>query len=40
MPEADHPDIRGLDLFAEMEDDAFRALMRGSYVQTFPRGSS
>lgn len=36
MPEADLPDIRGLQLFAEMEDDHFMALMRGSYIQTFP----
>ena len=36
MPESDHPDIRGLDLFAEMESENFAALMRGSYVQHFP----
>lgn len=29
-------DIRGLDLFAAMQDSNFEALMRGSYVQSFP----
>jgi CRP/FNR family transcriptional activator FtrB len=36
MPESDHPDIRALHLFAQMADDRFFALMRGSYVQNFP----
>lgn len=36
MPESDLPDIRSLHLFAEMSDEHFRALMRGSYVQNFP----
>lgn len=36
MPKSDFPEIRGLELFAEMSDENFLALMRGSYVQTFP----
>jgi CRP/FNR family transcriptional activator FtrB len=36
MPESEYRDIRSLDLFAEMEDANFGALMRGSYVQNFP----
>jgi len=36
MPESDYPDIRGLHLFAEMSDEHFQTLMRGSYVQNFP----
>lgn len=36
MPESDFPDIRRLHLFADMDDDHFRALLRGSYVQNFP----
>lgn len=36
MPESDFPDIRGLHLFADMSDENFLALMRGSYVQNFP----
>ncbi len=36
MPESDYPDIRGLHLFEHMSDEHFSALMRGSYVQTFP----
>lgn len=36
MPESDFPDIRGLHLFADMSDETFLALMRGSYVQNFP----
>ncbi len=36
MPDSDHPDIRGLHLFAQMSDERFLALMRGSYVQNFP----
>ncbi|TDT78138.1 CRP/FNR family transcriptional activator FtrB [Litoreibacter halocynthiae] len=37
MPESHHADIRRLDLFAEMEESNFKALMRGSYVQNFPQ---
>jgi len=36
MPESDHPEIRGLHLFADMAQEHFDALMRGSYVQNFP----
>lgn len=36
MPESDYPNIRELHLFAEMADERFEALMRGSYVQNFP----
>lgn len=36
MPETDYPDVRGLGLFAEMEAEHFRTLMRGAYVQNFP----
>ncbi len=36
MPESDFPDIRSLHLFAGIEDQHFRALMRGAYVQNFP----
>lgn len=36
MPESYHQDIRGLGLFAEMEQVNFDSLMRGSYVQNFP----
>ncbi|MEM9637458.1 MAG: cyclic nucleotide-binding domain-containing protein [Pseudomonadota bacterium] len=36
MPESDLSDVRSLHLFAEMSDENFRALMRGSYVQNFP----
>ena len=36
MAGSDNSDIRSLDLFAEMEDPHFSALMRGSYVQNFP----
>lgn len=36
MPESDYPDIRELHLFADMADERFDALMRGSYVQNFP----
>lgn len=32
----DVPELRSLPLFADMADPAFEALMRGSYVQTFP----
>ncbi|MEM8958091.1 MAG: cyclic nucleotide-binding domain-containing protein [Pseudomonadota bacterium] len=36
MTESDFPEIRRLHLFAEMGEDHFRALLRGSYVQNFP----
>ena len=36
MPESEFPAIRGLHLFADMSDENFSALMRGSYVQNFP----
>lgn len=36
MPESDYPEVRLLDLFADMEDANFSALMRGAYVQNFP----
>lgn len=36
MPEAHYPEIRALDLFAEMAEENFRLLMRGAYVQNFP----
>ncbi len=35
-PEQQFPEIRELDLFAEMEDAHFKLLMRGAYLQTFP----
>jgi CRP/FNR family transcriptional regulator, transcriptional activator FtrB len=36
MPEAHYPEIRALNLFAEMAEANFQALMRGAYVQNFP----
>ena len=36
MAESEYPEIRSLDLFAEMEEANFDALMRCSYVQNFP----
>lgn len=36
MRPADLPEIRSLPLFEEMSDEAFRQLVRGAYVQTFP----
>lgn len=36
MAESYFPEVRTLDLFAEMHDDSFSSLMRGSYVQNFP----
>jgi len=36
MPDAYRDEIRTLNLFAEMEQDSFDALMRGAYVQNFP----
>lgn len=32
----DIPEIRALDLFRDMSDENFAALIRGAYVQTFP----
>ncbi|WP_071675171.1 helix-turn-helix domain-containing protein [Nioella nitratireducens] len=36
MTESYYPDVRALHLFSEMADEHFEALMRVSYVQTFP----
>lgn len=36
MPESHYPEVRALHLFAEMGEENYRALMRGSYVQNFP----
>jgi len=36
MPDSEFPVVRGLHLFADMSDENFDALMRGSYVQNFP----
>ncbi len=36
MPEAHYPEIRALNLFAEMAEANFLALLRGAYVQNFP----
>lgn len=36
MPESHYPEVRSLHLFADMGEENFRALMRGSYVQNFP----
>lgn len=36
MPEPYQNDIRGLALFADMDETHFDALMRGAYVQSFP----
>ncbi|WP_434615676.1 cyclic nucleotide-binding domain-containing protein [Tabrizicola sp. M-4] len=36
MPASEFSEIRHLDLFAEMADENFSALMRGAYVQNFP----
>ncbi|MCB1387721.1 MAG: helix-turn-helix domain-containing protein [Rhodobacteraceae bacterium] len=36
MPESDSADVRQLELFRDMADEHFSALMRGAYVQHFP----
>lgn len=36
MPDSHYPEIRSLHLFSDMEEENFRALMRGAYVQNFP----
>ena len=36
MYDSHYTDVRGLHLFADMADENFSALMRGSYVQSFP----
>ncbi|MCB1347829.1 MAG: helix-turn-helix domain-containing protein [Maritimibacter sp.] len=36
MPESHYPDLRRLELFADMQDVYFDDLMRASYVQNFP----
>lgn len=36
MPDSDLPEVRSLDLFADMSDENYAKLMRGAYLQTFP----
>ena len=36
LPDSYHNDVRGLELFGEMEQKSFDALMRSAYVQNFP----
>ena len=36
VPESDSADVRQLELFRDMADEHFSALMRGAYVQHFP----
>lgn len=36
MPDPQHPAVRGISLFAGMDETHFQSLMRGSYVQNFP----
>lgn len=36
LPESDLDEIRNLDLFKNLEEDHFRDLMQGAYVQNFP----
>ena len=36
MPDSAFKEIRHLELFSQMADDTFSALMRGAYVQNFP----
>ncbi len=36
MPESDLPHIKNLHIFADMSEEHFSLLMRGSYVQNFP----
>lgn len=36
MPESYYPEIRGLDLFADMDQANFKSLLRAGYVQNFP----
>lgn len=36
MPDSEYRDIRDLELFSQMADGHFTALMRGAYVQNFP----
>jgi CRP/FNR family transcriptional activator FtrB len=36
MSDSFYPDVRALDIFADMEEAHFATLMRGSYVQNFP----
>jgi len=36
MPDSEYRDVRSLDLFAQMAEENFHALMRGAYVQNFP----
>lgn len=36
MSDSHYPEVRALDIFSDIEDAHFAALMRGSYVQNFP----
>lgn len=36
MSDSEYQSIRGLDLFSQITDDHFTALMRGAYLQNFP----
>ena len=36
MPESHYPEVRSLHLFSDMDEEHYRQLMRGSYVQNFP----
>lgn len=36
MPDSTFPEVRSLDLFADMSDENYAKLMRGAYLQTFP----
>jgi len=36
MPDSEYRDVRSVDLFAQMAEENFHALMRGAYVQNFP----
>lgn len=36
MPDSEYQDVRKLNLFSQLSDDNFAALMRGAYVQNFP----
>jgi len=38
MRQSDVPEIRALDLFHDLAESSFEALMRGAYLQTFPPG--
>ncbi|MBN8196038.1 MULTISPECIES: helix-turn-helix domain-containing protein [Thalassospira] len=36
MLDSTFPEVRSLDLFADMSDESYAKLMRGAYLQTFP----